>query len=188
MYNNKGKRTPPDAAEGSSMIHLAELTHDQIITIYHEHMHKDFPPAEMHRLKTILKWVNLGRYACYGLFSDDELVGYVFLERVENNYLVDYIATFPELRNHGLGAKLIELLVEKLKGADSVIGEVEDPDFAETDDVRSLRTHRLGFYTRNGVVDTGVKVSFFGVHYILVEFPVGPLHSPEEIKSIWERY
>lgn len=44
-------------------------------------------------------------------------------------------------------------MAEMLKSAHSLIVEVEDPEFAETEEDRILQTRRLNFYLRNGVID-----------------------------------
>lgn len=169
------------------MVNLLKLTNEQIVSVYHEHMIEDFPPDELKALEKIQSAMKIGRYVCYGLYSNAELVGYVFLERINNDYLVDYIATFPQKRNGGLGAELLALLTDALKDSDSVIGEVEDPAFAETEEARSLQNRRLAFYLRNGIIDTGVKVTTFGVHYRVLELPTGHLHSPEEIRALYKK-
>ncbi len=169
------------------MVSLVKLTTEQIVSVYHEHMIEDFPPDELKKpLEKILDAIKIDRYACYGLYSDEELVGYVFLERINNDYLIDYIATFPQKRNGGLGAELLALLTDALKDSDSVIGEVEDPAFADTEEARSLQTRRLAFYHRNGIIDTGVRVTTFGVHYRILALPTGQSHSAEEIRALYK--
>ncbi len=191
------------------MVKLVNLTNEQIVSVYNEHMIEDFPPDELKSLEQIQGALELGRYACYGLYADGELAGYVFLERLNNDYLVDYIATFPQKRNGGLGTELLAILrdalkdsdsvigevedpafaateEEALKDSDSVIGEVEDPEFAATEEERSLQTRRLGFYLRNGILDTGVRAVCFGVHYRILTFPTKKQHSMDEIRELYK--
>ncbi len=168
------------------MVKLVNLTNEQIVSVYNEHMIEDFPPDELKSLEQIQGALELGRYACYGLYADGELAGYVFLERLNNDYLVDYIATFPQKRNGGLGTELLAILRDALKDSDSVIGEVEDPEFAATEEERSLQTRRLGFYLRNGILDTGVRAVCFGVHYRILTFPTKKQHSMDEIRELYK--
>lgn len=169
------------------MVNLRELTNEQIASVYNEHMIEDFPPEELKPLEKILGALKIGRYACYGIFSDEEFSGYVFLERINNDYLIDFIATFPQKRNGGLGAELLAVLADALKDSDSVLGEVEDPAFADTEEARLLQTRRLGFYLRNGIIDTGVKATTFGAHYLILELPTGHPHSSEEICDLYNK-
>ncbi len=170
------------------MIQLEQLTTEQITSIYNEHMLTDFPPREMKPLSALLDARERDLYTCYGIFSEGELAGYVFLEHSGGDYLIDYIAMFPEKRNGGLGGQLLSVLMEELYECDSVIGEVEDPAFAETEADRSLQTRRLGFYLRNGIIDTGMTSVCFGARYKILELPTGRTHSPEELRELYIKH
>ena len=110
---------------------LQKLSPDQVRRIYNERMLVDFPDNERKPLTMILKALSQGSYECLGLFDDQRLVGYTFLVKGENDYLVDYLAVYPEQRNKGVGGELLHLLKEGLRDADNIVIEVEDPDNAE---------------------------------------------------------
>lgn len=61
---------------------------------------------------------------------------------------------------------------------------MEDPDYAEDDEERKLRTRRIGFYFRNGCFETGVRVRCFGVELILLKMGNTELEKQE----CWEMY
>ena len=164
---------------------LAQLNRQQIEQVHKEHMVHDFPKPELKPLDMIYKALDKGCYECLGLFDEDNLIGYVYLVKKDNSYLVDYIATFPEIRNNGAGGQLLSLLDEYLSDADNIIGEVEDPDFTEDPDERNLQQRRLGFYKRNGCRDTGLRVTCFGVHFIIME--TGSKTSTD-LDSLWLLY
>ena len=65
--------------------------------------------------------------------------------------------------------------------AKSIIGEVENPEFAKSEEDRRIQTRRFEFYMRNGFRDTGVRAACFGVPYIIIEMGQGPAHTAEEI-------
>ncbi len=160
---------------------------DQLIHIYNENMKKDFPPDEMKPLAMIIQMVEDERYEPYQLIEDGERVGYAFLVRDGNDYMVDYLATTPGKRNSGRGAALIELLRQKMWDADSVIGEVEDPRYIDDPEDAKMAERRLGFYHRNGCPDTGATAICFGVHFLLHEIEMQKRHTAKETSAIYER-
>jgi len=167
---------------------LKPLNRVLIEQIYNERMEEDFPPSELKPLNIILEAVSKNIYECYGLFDKEEIAGYIFLIKCGNDYLIDYLATYPERRNSGLGGIMIQLIGEKLKDAQSIIGEVENPDFATNESDRSLQRRRINFYFRNGFRDTNVKAECFGVPFILIETGPNLIHSEEEIKALYRMH
>ncbi len=55
-----------------------------------------------------------------GLFDDSKIVGYTFLVKRGNDYLVDYLAVNSDSRNNGAGSEMVQLLVDYLKNAGNV--------------------------------------------------------------------
>ncbi|MCR5415767.1 MAG: GNAT family N-acetyltransferase [Pseudobutyrivibrio sp.] len=148
----------------------------------------DFPENERKPLKMILASWEAGWYECLGLFRDEELVGYTYLVGLDGKYLIDYIAVFPEVRNLGLGSQLISLLNSYLGGSSVVIGEVENPDYTDDAAEAQLQHRRIGFYTRNGCRDTGLRVECFGVHYIILEAGDSHCGSLDETWKLYESF
>jgi len=169
---------------------LTLLSSDQINKLYKEQMVIDFPPNELKPLDMLYKLISQGRYDCYGLIENDEIIGYSFLNRLEGSkdYLIDYLATAPNRRNHGLGAMMLKLLAEKLSDADSIIGEVENPEYAMNDADRELQTRRLKFYLRNGFIDTNVRATCFSVPYSIIELKNGMAKSEKKIKELYKQH
>jgi len=168
------------------MMILIELTRRQIKKIYKEYMVNDFPADELKPLIIILRARRKGKYICLGLEKNEEIVGYAFFVKLNNDYLFDYLAVREEDRNKNYGSIFIELLKERFKDADSVIGEVENPDYARDEDERDLRSRRINFYLRNGLVDTGIRAKTFGVEFLILEIDLGKSHSDDEIKELYQ--
>ena len=164
---------------------LRQLNENQIISVFNDRMQIDFAADEIKPLSVILKSVSEGIYECLGLFDDDRMVGYCFNVIQGKRYLVDYIAVFSELRNNGIGSKMIGLIREHLEDAELVILEAEDPEYAEDEDLCDLQTRRIGFYKRNGLKDTGVRTRCFGVPFVILELRSRVSLSDDEI---WEEY
>lgn len=164
---------------------LKQLDIVLVTKIYKEHMVIDFPKEELKPLDMILKLIEENRYEAMGLYDGDMLTGYVFIVRIDNSYLLDYIAIFPEYRNDGKGSNLLSLLAEHLDDADSIIVEVENPKYTDDGALADLQTRRIGFYKRNGCLDTGLRVSCFGAKFIILEMGA---NSIESVDKTWELY
>lgn len=172
-------------AKPEKRMKLQRLNENQITKLYQEHMVVDFPKDELKPLNMILKSVQEGFYDCFGLFENEQIVGYTFMVKQENSYLVDYIAIFPEHRNKGVGANLLTLIDDYLGDADRIIGEVEDPAYTDDEEQKTLQTRRLGFYLRNNCYDTGLRVECFGVKFIILEAGNKKCRDKDEV---WDLY
>ena len=172
-------------AKPEKRMKLQRLDENQITKLYQEHMVVDFPKDELKPLNMILKSVQEGFYDCFGLFENEKIVGYTFMVKQENSYLIDYIAIFPEHRNKGVGANLLTLIDDYLGDADRIIGEVEDPAYTDDEEQKTLQTRRLGFYLRNNCNDTGLRVECFGVKFIILEAGNKKCRDKDEV---WDLY
>ena len=165
-------------------MHLKTLTKDQLSDLYNDRMREDFPPSELKPLFVILDAVDKGIYEALGLYDGEEIVGYSCLVKQGNDYLVDYLAIYPEKRNGGIGSILVKLLSEHMDSTGNIIGEVEDPKYARNEDDRKLRIRRMDFYLRNGCFDTGVRAKCFGVEFIILRMGKKKL----EKQKCWDIY
>lgn len=172
------------------MKEIKELTKKQVENIYYARMKKDFPPDELRPLQMIYKVMDEGLYVCYGLIDEGNILGYVFLARLRDtaDYLVDYLAVKSDMRNQGIGALILEKLRDILNGANSIIVEVENPEYAQKEEEKALKTRRYDFYMRNGLVDTGVKATCFGVPFILLEMTGKKTITQDTMKELYKAH
>jgi len=171
---------------------ISLLSREQITEIYNTKMKYDFPPMELKPLQRILDAYDNNLYECYSLTDDEdnlkEVLGYAFFVKMDNHCLFDYFAVTKYKRNGGLGSTFLGLLRQKFTDSDSVIGEVEDPDYAENEEDRELQTRRLNFYLRNGYINTGIKVVMFDVDYIVLEMDLGKNHDQNAIAELYKAH
>ena len=73
-----------------------------------------------------------------------------------------------------------------LQACDCVLLEVDDPDAADSPAERAHRERRLRFYLRNGLLETGVRVTAFGVGLRVLALPVGELPEPGQVRRDYE--
>ena len=157
----------------------------QVEALYSSRMKKDFARNELKPLSGMRRsWEN-NAYDCYGLFDADEILGYAFFVRLGETYLFDYLAITEEHRDEGLGTIFLQQLADHLRGADCVVGEVEDPDMAADEETRTQRDRRMQFYLRAGYRRTELTSSVFGVAYRILEVPTGREHTTEELREIY---
>lgn len=80
------------------------------------------------------------------IFDNDDFIGIMLYWELDNLIFLEHFTTLPELRNHGYGAKSLDLLKQKGK---TVILEIENP-------IDELTKRRFEFYRRNGFVMTEI--------------------------------
>ncbi|WP_026529207.1 GNAT family N-acetyltransferase [Butyrivibrio sp. VCD2006] len=164
---------------------LIELNPVQVESIYKERLIVDFPEDELKPLDVILRAMEKGIYECLGLWDEGAVIGYAFLVKMDIDYLIDYLAIYPEKRNSGIGGKMLELLSEYFAEADNILIEIEDPDKAVNEEEKQLQTRRRSFYLRNICQDTGLRIKCFGVPFQLLV--LGKIKS-ENVEALRELY
>lgn len=157
--------------------------------IYHTYMKQDFPRNELKPLASIRNLWEQGRYDCYQMREEGNLVGYAFFVKQtaaeKNSYLLDYLAIVPGYRDRGYGSLFLQELSQSITDAYCIVSEVEDPDKAEDEAERQQMQRRLSFYLRGGYRKTQVTARVFGVSYRVLEVPCSSFHPDEEIREIY---
>lgn len=165
---------------------IKPLTGQEVSWFYETHLQNDFPPDERKPLTRILAAMDCGTYLPLGAFEGRIPVGYAFFVKTESDYLLDYFAVFPDKRNQGYGSQLLQQLKAVLNNASSILVEVENPDYAESEEEAVLRSRRLHFYLRCGFQNTHVNANTFGVNYLLLEQSEN--RTPEETKQLYQKH
>lgn len=165
-------------------IEARQITYfDQVRTIHKTLMPLDFPADEIKTLDSMHNAWKSGHYICYGLFEKNLVVGYAFLAAHEAGYLLDYLAISSSVRNQHLGSDFLNWIAGQLREK-CVLCEIEDPDFSETEEVRTLRERRKRFYLRNGYIDSSLRSSVFGVDFSIM-YRSDRLYATEEIAALY---
>ena len=167
------------------MLRLEKLNKTQVENIYNERMIIDFPKDELKPLDILYRAIDKGIYEPLGLFDDTVIIGYTFLVKHDRDYLVDYLAVYPQQRNLGSGGIMVRMLSDYLKDAENLIAEIENPEYAENEDDKILQTRRFDFYKRNGCSDTGLRVRCFGVPFMILRW--GKKYT-DNVDALWRMY
>ena len=150
---------------------LQKLSSIDALLIYQTHLPRDFHSNEIRPLNEVAPLVESGLYFGYGLYEEDELIGYSFICSVPNGpcVLLDFCAIRPAYRANGYGTLLIELLREAfLELNQEILIEVESPSSAFTDAEQHLSQRRIAFYLRCGMVHTKIRTALQGREYLVM--------------------
>ena len=162
-------------------MNIRELTIEEVRKVYKDHVRYDFPDEERKPLSRIEKTIREGKYLCLGAFGDDGgLLAYAFFVFEKEACLLDYYAVVPDKRGEGIGSAFLKEAVMCAR-ADVTIIEIEDPEAAVPEEEKKARERRLNFYLNAGCVNTHVRVTTFGVEFLLLEYPVTTSHKREMI-------
>ena len=135
---------------------------EQLRTIYDRDLKEAFPTAELKPLRNIEKSWAEGWYKPYCLFDGDNIVGEAFLWLGHPGWaLLDYLCVSSRRRNGGIGAVILEKMLEREQGS-IILGESEAPVHAPDP---AMAERRLGFYARNHARMAGYDTEMFGAHY-----------------------
>ena len=141
------------------------LNDGELAKVYERHLIPAFPPSELRPLWTMQDMVRRGIYRTWGLLDGAEIVGEAFVWACAPGWgLFDYLCVAPERRGGGLGARLLQAVMEAEAGT-VLFGEVEIPEYAP-DPVLAAR--RLDFYRRCGAREATYQAAVFGVPYRVI--------------------
>lgn len=146
---------------------VRRLDKDERKKVYRDWMTKQFPKDELKPLSAIERTIMKGLYEAWGMWDGEELVTYGMLgfSNPGSAVLLDYLGVKPERMHMGYGSAFLKKLSEIYEGWKAVIIESENPEYIEGNDDRATAVKRLGFYDRNGCIDSGLKVKLFGVEF-----------------------
>ncbi len=158
------------------MLEIKPLTSCTVTEIYHTHMKNDFPADELKPLANILHLMSKGLYEGFGLFEGSQLKAYAFLARKEGGYvlLLDYLAVCEGFRGQDYGSQFLKLLKDHCNEFKGIIIEIESLRTAKDAQDLHIRTKRLAFYEKNGLIQTNIITNCFGVEFIILYLMISP--------------
>lgn len=142
---------------------LKLLNKEELTALYQSELIEVFPHSELKPLRAMLRLLDMGRYEPLLVTGGDRPVGYAlaWLPEDRNGALLEYFGVFRGLRNGGLGAQILELLVKRYG---QIFGEAEAP-CSHDEDANALRRRRIAFYERNGFRVLDYQCALFGVRF-----------------------
>lgn len=138
-----------------------------------------FPENERFSFSMMIKNEN-GHYETFAFYQDDVFCGFaILLNSLDISHII-YLATIPELRGKGLGAKALGA-ISRIKSSMRIIVDIERelPGNPENE----LRLRRKNFYLRNGYRETEVRYRWQDEYYEILVF--GGELSSEDFGNFW---
>lgn len=157
------------------------------LKLYYDWMGRQFHPGELKSLAHISNLCAKGVYAAYGLWNGDELIAYALLANTVDGrvHMLDYYAVLPQYQNKGWGSRCLQMLNDALPG-DSILFEVEDPDYAPDEAERAHWQRRIRFYENNDCTHTKVKLNLYGFDYTLMQLPQEKRLDDQQVRAAME--
>lgn len=144
------------------------LNEDEVANIYNNYLLKDFPPNEVKGLNKIIRNTKKDNYVSYGIYKNDEFVGYAYFVKNNKTIMLDYFAIIKDKRASGLGSEVLKRFIDEFKTKYSTfLLESEDPLFAVNSSDKIIREKRIEFYEKNGCEKINFKSKVYGVNYVL---------------------
>lgn len=168
---------------------LKRITYDEAAEIYNEWLVKHFPQNEVKPLINIKNMWDISGYEAYCWYEDNRLIGYAYMCKnpADDYILLDYLAVVDDYRGKGYGSKILSDLKEIYSGSHAVIIETEDLNKAENSEETHERIRRDHFYTKNGIIKSGITATVYSADYRVWYMPTGPFVSETELEKAYDR-
>lgn len=152
--------------------------------IYESFIEPYFPDDEKKPLKSIIAMMEENHYRIFCLEEKDNICAAAFLATRPggNMYLLDYLAVDEGIQSKGYGSILLKECV-LLTNNQPILIETECIEASQSEEERMERMRRNSFYKRNGVHNTTVKTSCFGVVFDIWVLSNGEVPEDEKIIS-----
>lgn len=160
---------------------LKLLNKEELCRLYNDEMVFDFPKSELKPIKGMLRLMDMGLYEPLSVMDGERAVGYAIVwlpEKREDGVLLEYFGVLRGMRNAGLGSRILTLLRERYG---QIFGEAEAPTSQDPQE-NELRSHRIGFYLRNGFRVLDYECALFGVHFKCLY--LGPEQDDRRIEAV----
>lgn len=171
----------------SEKLNVRAASAAEIKDIYEQWMTQQFHADELKPLSAIEKLCARGEYEVYGMWDEQALVAYALFGVESSGFsaLLDYYAVLPNCQDHGYGGIFLAKLKEVFRalGRETIILEVENPEFVEDADEKDKAERRLRFYERNGCEYTNIRVKLFGFEYLIMVLCMDERTSDDEVNA-----
>ena len=129
-----------------------------------------FPREERKPFWLIRRHMRHGKMELLSVVNDGAPVGLAITATGRSVVLLDYFAIEAGRRDGGLGSAALAALLQRYEGKQFFL-EIESTEIPS--DNQAQRLSRKAFYLRNGLQDTGLRMSLFGVDMELLSSPAG---------------
>ena len=118
-----------------------------------------FPVEERPPFELVLKWDHHG---FNGVYQGEDFVGLVYFVEHKDLVYVFFLAIEEPYRNQGIGSRILSDVKARFAGKRVFLLAEE---VGERYPDNALRMRRIGFYRRNGFLDSGLVITEYNVRY-----------------------
>lgn len=120
---------------------------------------RSFPKCERKPFAMILRSCAEQKGEIYAVYKNAKFVGLCVSLISSGAVLIDYLAILPKFKAQKIGGAVLSNLMQIYKDK-AIFCEIES---TENVSENSLKFKRKRFYLKNGLFDTGIKISLWGV-------------------------
>ncbi len=189
------KRKQMADTDCTKRIRVESLNLPALRRLFDTRMQEDFPELELKPFPKMQELYETGHYLPLAIRENSEkqeMLAYALFAREKaekgHHYLLDYFAVKKSERGSGIGTDFLREMEVHIDDAESILGEIEDPDHAVDDEEEAVRLRRRAFYLRNGVRETCVRARVCGMNYRILEAGGSMQHSTAEVQHILRRF
>lgn len=119
-----------------------------------------FPESERKPFSLLQARAGEGKAELLSIRFEGAFAGLVITLLYQDYVLIDYLAVSTGYRNHGIGARVLDLIRERYAGR-LIFLEIEEPR-------TEIQERRRNFYIRNNILPTGLAVELFGEDMLIL--------------------
>jgi ribosomal protein S18 acetylase RimI-like enzyme len=126
----------------------------------------------------------IGNLDILSFWDEEKFCGFAALMTYEDLTQILYFAIEELLRGQGYGSRALAAMRAYYKDG-RIMADLEDPQTAQSDEIRQERLRRQGFYMRAGYQLTDVRFMWEGENYVMMIS--GGTLSMAEYEAFWRR-
>ena len=124
----------------------------------------------------------IGNLDILSFWDEEVFCGFAALMTYQDLTQILYFAVEEKLRGRGYGSRALVAMRAYYKDG-RIMADLEDPETAETEEIRLERLRRVGFYERAGYQLTDVRFLWEGENYVMMI--TGGSLSMAEYEAFW---
>ena len=143
------KRKQTADTDCTKRIRVEKLNLPALRRLFETRMQEDFPEVELKPFPKMRELYETGHYLPLAIrdnSKNQDLLAYALFAREEaeegHHYLLDYFAVKESERGSGIGTDFLREMEAHIDDAETILGEIEDPDHAADDEEEAVRLRR----------------------------------------------
>lgn len=164
---------------------LRKIKYKEFKNLYRKHIIYDFPKSERPSLKGFRKRILKYNSKVYIYEENEKEKGYIIIDKLNECILISFLAVYKNYRGEGIGTKILKEIEEKLKNEKGIILEVEDPEYAQSQNAKNIMLKRIKFYEKSGYkIVEGLNLKMFFDNFKIMILEKNKMNNKEVSKEL----